>query len=109
MKGRMNRQIIYSVELVDWEHIVKKISSAHRAPSNASRLATRTGSHCPANGFWLPEGQPGRAVFVFEGSIMPRGASGATLWLLDETATGPAAYPLPGPQLSDSRAHSLVG
>ncbi|MHA7291672.1 hypothetical protein ACX80V_18800 [Arthrobacter sp. MDT3-24] len=33
---------------------------------------------------------------------MPRGASGATLWLLDETATGPAAYPLPGPQLLET-------
>jgi hypothetical protein len=101
--------IISSMKLVDWEHIVKKISSAHRVPSSGSRLAARTGSHCPANGFWLPEGQPGQAVFVFEGSIMPRGASGATLWLLDETATGPAAYPLPGPQLAVSRAGALVG
>gem|GEM_PF-2546291 len=47
-------------------------------------------------------------MFVFEGSIMPMGASGATLWLLDETITGPAAYPLPGPQLPVSRARSLV-
>ncbi|MCU1518408.1 MAG: hypothetical protein JWQ75_3129 [Pseudarthrobacter sp.] len=87
---------------------MKKISSAHRSPLGGSRLAARTGSHCPANGFWLPEGQPGQAVFVFEGSIMPMSGSGATLWLLDESITGPAAYPLPGPQPAYSMARSLV-
>lgn len=94
---------------MDWEHVVKKISSAHRSPSGGSRLAARTGSHCPANGFWTPEGQPGKAVFVFEGSIMPIGASGAALWLLDETISGPPAYPLPGPRRSYAMARAMGG
>ncbi|MEJ1195606.1 hypothetical protein [Pseudarthrobacter sp. CCNWLW207] len=88
---------------------MKKISSAHRDPSSGSRLAARTVSHCPANGFWIPEGQPGQAVFVFEGSIMPAGSSGATVWLLDKTISGPPAYPLPGPQRSYAMARSLAG
>ncbi|MEW9871813.1 hypothetical protein [Arthrobacter sp. HS15c] len=88
---------------------MKKISSAHRNKSSDSRLAARTGSHCPANGFWVPEGQPGQTVFVFEGSIMPMSGLGATLWLLDETISGPPAYPLPGPQRSYAMARSLVG
>jgi hypothetical protein len=84
---------------------MKKISSAHRNSfSGSRRLAAKTGSHCPANGFWLAEGQSGQPVFVFEGSIMPAGGSGATVWLLDDATTGPAAYPLPGPQLSPSMA-----
>ncbi|HEY8700032.1 MAG TPA: hypothetical protein VIM08_03545 [Arthrobacter sp.] len=88
---------------------MKKISSAHRTPSSGGRLAARTGSHCPANGFWIPEGQPGQAVFVFEGSIMPASASGATIWLLDETVSGEPAYPLPGPQRSYAMARSMAG
>ena len=87
---------------------MKKISTANRGPSSGSLLAARTGSHCPANGFWIPEGQPGKAVFVFEGSIMPMGGLGATLWLLDETVSGPPAYPLPGPQRAYAKARSLV-
>lgn len=87
---------------------MKKISSVHRNFSSGSRLAARTGSHCPANGFWLPEGQPGQAVFVFEGSIMPMSAAGATLWLLDETISGRPAYPLPGPQPAHAMSRSLV-
>ena len=87
---------------------MKKISSAHRNHSSGSRLAARTGSHCPANGFWVPEGQPGQPVFVFEGSIMPMSGLGATLWLLDETVSGPPAYPLPGPQRAYAKARSLV-
>ena len=87
---------------------MKKISSAHRNPSSGGRLVARTGSHCPANGFWIPEGQ-GQAVFVFEGSIMPTSSSGATIWLLDETISGPPAYPLPGPQRSYAMARSMIG
>jgi hypothetical protein len=72
-------------------------------------LAARTGSHCPANGFWFPEGQDGQAVFVFEGSIMPMSGSGATLWLLDETISGRPAYPLPGAQGAYAVSRSLIG
>lgn len=78
---------------------MKKISSARRNPPGGSRLAVRTGSHCPANGFWFPECEPGQAVFVFEGSIMPMGASGPVLWLLDETVPGLPVSPSPGPRL----------
>ena len=88
---------------------MKKISSVHRNPTGGSRLAARTGSHCPANGFWIPEGQSGQPVFVFEGSIMPVSPTGATLWLLDEAITGRPAYPLPGQQVPCAASDSLVG
>lgn len=88
---------------------MKKISSAHRNPASGSRLVARTGSHCPVNGFWRPEGQEGQAVFVFEGSLMPVSVSGASLWLLDETVSGRPAYPLPGAQTTYPNSRSLVG
>lgn len=87
---------------------MKKISSARRNSSHDSRLAARTGYHCPANGFWVPDGQPGQAVFVFEGSLMPMSASGAALWLLDETISGPATYPVPGTRPTHPMPRSLV-
>ena len=75
---------------------MKKISTAKRyAIRRTHSLVASTGSHCPANGIWLPEGMPGQGVFVFEGSIMPVSPTGATVWLLADTASGPD-YPLPG-------------
>ncbi|BCW86184.1 hypothetical protein DM794_01000 [Paenarthrobacter ureafaciens] len=60
--------------------------------SGAPLLAARTGSHCPANGFWLPEGSSGQPIFVFEGSVMPASETGAAVWHLQTSAeTGRAA------------------
>lgn len=83
--------------IIDWEHVMKKIMNSYRrTPDTASSLSVKTGSHCPANGFWRPEDRSAEPVFVFEGSIMPAGQAGATVWRLEEGAFGPAAYPLPG-------------
>lgn len=77
---------------------MKKISSANRTPQRAGTRtrAASTGAHCPENGPWLPEGGTGQPVFVFQGSLMPMGESGPTVWVLQE---GPSehAYPLAGP------------
>lgn len=54
----------------------------------------KTGFHCPANGFWRPEDRS-NPVFVFEGSIMPAGSAGSTVWYLEDAAFGPPEYPLP--------------
>lgn len=81
---------------------MKKIRSAYRkSPDASARTVTATtGSHCPANGFWLPEGGKGQPVFVFEGSIMPAGESEATVWLLQDASSASPAYPSANPQIS---------
>lgn len=49
------------------------------------RLAARTGSHCPINGFWRAEADTADPLFVFEGSIMPTRAGRGTTWYLVDT------------------------
>lgn len=56
-------------------------------------LAARTGFHCPANGFWRPEDRSTDAVFIFEGSIMPAGSAGSTVWYLEGTASAQPRHP----------------
>ena len=83
---------------------MKKIRGTHTKSRDVMpRLMSRTGSHCPANGFWVPEGDTGQPVFMFQGSIMPTGSSGAIVWALqDARVVGPPAYPLPGSRISGS-------
>jgi hypothetical protein len=76
---------------------MKKIRRAiQKSPDATQRsLAARTGAHCPKNGFWLPEGGTGQPVFLFQGSIMPMGEAGPSVWVLQEGHVEPA-YPLAG-------------
>ena len=74
---------------------MKKISSTRRTSDARLGLMAKTGSHCPANGFWRPEDRSADPVFVFEGSIMPVGGGGSTVWYLEESVVGPLTYPVP--------------
>lgn len=49
--------------------------------------STRTGFHCPRNGFWRPEGGNAEPLFVFEGSLMPTHGGSSTVWLLVDTSS----------------------
>ncbi|QCO96626.1 hypothetical protein FCN77_01470 [Arthrobacter sp. 24S4-2] len=69
---------------------MKKTGTAARMGSGqGTRLAARTGSHCPVNGFWRaqpgPAGGVGEPLFVFEGSIMPTSSGRGTTWYLVDT------------------------
>jgi hypothetical protein len=65
---------------------VKKTGTTAALTSRAgSRLAARTGSHCPINGFWRAEADTADPLFVFEGSIMPTRAGRGTTWYLVDT------------------------
>ncbi|MFP3581278.1 hypothetical protein SB659_17045 [Arthrobacter sp. SIMBA_036] len=78
---------------------MKKITSTQyrKATEGRIQLKASTGSHCPANGFWRPEDGPATEhVFVFEGSMMPPGRRGSTMWYLDDAQAGPTAHLLPG-------------
>jgi hypothetical protein len=76
---------------------VKKINAQYRKVSERKlQLKAGTGSHCPTNGFWRAEDSPAEPVFVFEGSMMPPGRRGTTMWYLDDNQSGPPAYLLPG-------------
>jgi hypothetical protein len=74
---------------------VKKINTLGRKSGKSPGLMAKTGFHCPANGFWRPEDRSVEPVFVFEGSIMPAGGRGSTVWYLDDASFGPPEYPLP--------------
>jgi len=78
---------------------MKKITSVQYRKSAERRIQLKagTGSHCPTNGFWRPEDAPAtEPVFVFEGSMMPPGKRGSTMWYLDDAQVGPPAHLLPG-------------
>ena len=78
---------------------MKKITSLQYRKSSDRRIQLKasTGSHCPTNGFWRAEdGAASDPVFVFEGSMMPPGKRGSTMWYLDDCQVGPPAYLLPG-------------
>ena len=78
---------------------MKKITSLQYRKSSERRIQLKasTGSHCPTNGFWrAEEGAVSDPVFVFEGSMMPPGKRGSTMWYLDDAQVGPPAYLLPG-------------
>lgn len=78
---------------------MKKITSLQHRKSAERRihLKASTGSHCPTNGFWRSaDGTASEPVFVFEGSMMPPGRRGSTMWYLDDAQVGPPAYLLPG-------------
>ena len=74
---------------------MKKISSTRRTSDARLGLMAKTGSHCPANGFWRPEDRSGNPIFVFEGSIMPVSSSGSTVWYLEDAVFGAPAYLVP--------------
>ena len=74
---------------------MKKISTTRRTSGASLGLMAKTGSHCPANGFWRPEDRSGNPVFVFEGSIMPVSSSGSTVWFLEDAVVGAPAYLVP--------------
>ena len=78
---------------------MKKITSLQyrKAAERRIQLKASTGSHCPTNGFWRPEDGPAtEPVFVFEGSVMPPGRRGSTMWYLEDPQVGPPAHLLPG-------------
>lgn len=67
---------------------MKKISqSSWNLIFSDGSTATRTGFHCPRNGFWRPEGGNAEPLFVFEGSLMPTHGGSSTVWLLVETSS----------------------
>ena len=74
---------------------MKKINTLGRNSGKSPGSMAKTGFHCPANGFWRPEDRSVEPVFVFEGSIMPAGGRGSTVWYLEDAAFGPPEYPLP--------------
>lgn len=78
---------------------MKKITTLQyrKASDRRIQLKASTGSHCPANGFWRSEDGPSaEPVFVFEGSMMPPGKRGSTMWYLDDSQVGPPTHLLPG-------------
>ena len=78
---------------------MKKITSLQHRKTAERRIQLKasTGSHCPTNGFWRPEDGPAtEPVFVFEGSMMPSGRRGTTIWYLEYAQVGPPSYLLPG-------------
>lgn len=74
---------------------MKKINTLRSNSGKSPGLTAKTGFHCPANGFWRPEDRSVEPVFVFEGSIMPAGGRGSTVWYLEDAVSGPPEYPLP--------------
>jgi hypothetical protein len=80
---------------INWEHVVKKINTLRNTSGKGLGLMAKTGFHCPANGFWRPEDRSTDPVFVFEGSIMPAGKGGSTVWLLEDAVVGPPTHMLP--------------
>jgi len=85
--------------MIPLEPSMKKITSLQYRKSSERRIQLKasTGSHCPTNGFWRAEdGAASDPVFVFEGSMMPPGKRGSTMWYLDDCQVGPPAYLLPG-------------
>ena len=74
---------------------MKKINTLGRKSGKSLGLMAKTGFHCPANGFWRPEDRSVEPVFVFEGSIMPAGGRGSTVWYLEDASCGSPEYPLP--------------
>lgn len=74
---------------------MKKINTLRNISGRGLGLMAKTGFHCPANGFWRPEDRSMDPVFVFEGSIMPAGKGGSTVWLLEDAVVGPPTHLLP--------------
>lgn len=70
---------------------MKRRSPQHRATHRPTAAATRTGEHCPATGWWTPQGstQPGR--YLSEGSVMPALNGEPTAWLRAATDEMPDA------------------
>lgn len=67
----------------------------HRVRTDATMTAV-TGTHCPVNGFWTPQGQRGSEIFIFEGTVMPTHDSVATTWTLALRPSRPGAAPSDG-------------
>jgi hypothetical protein len=60
---------------------MKRRSPQPRSIHRPAAAATRTGEHCPATGWWIPQGstEPGR--YLSEGSVMPALNGEPTAWL----------------------------
>lgn len=57
----------------------------------------RTGEHCPMTGWWSPNAEGQRTMFLSEGTLMPPAKSEPTTWrMLQQPALGtlPAYHPL---------------
>ncbi|MFF2300485.1 hypothetical protein [Arthrobacter sp. NPDC058127] len=48
----------------------------------SSATTTRTGEHCPTNGWWAPTTDAKNPRFVSEGSMMPSEGGGSVTWVL---------------------------
>lgn len=61
----------------------KRIQLQHTAGAEGGRSASsRTGDHCPANGWWAPVNDETEAHFITEGSVMPSVGGNPTRWKL---------------------------
>lgn len=49
----------------------KRIQRKSAVAGDRSAHSTRTGDHCPANGWWAPLNDDRNGHFITEGSIMP--------------------------------------
>ena len=74
---------------------MKKINTLRRIADGKLGLMTKTGFHCPANGFWRPADRSKDPVFVFEGSIMPATGGGSAVWYMEDAVVGPPTHSLP--------------
>lgn len=70
---------------------------AHSAMSGPTNAHSRTGEHCPANGWWAPLNRRSAARFLTEGSVMPADGGAAVVWTLaqrpDPSTTPKYDYP----------------
>ncbi|MHC6594016.1 hypothetical protein [Arthrobacter sp. C152] len=57
-------------------------TSTLRCRSSRPMLAG-TGTHCPASGWWSPDGDPRNGQQFFEGSLMPTFKGKPVVWALD--------------------------
>jgi hypothetical protein len=61
----------------------KRIQLQHTTGAEGGRSASsRTGDHCPANGWWAPLNDETDAHFITEGSVMPSVGGNPAIWRL---------------------------
>ncbi|MBT2523571.1 hypothetical protein [Arthrobacter sp. ISL-28] len=60
---------------------MKRRSPLPRSIHRNAAAATSTGEHCPATGWWIPQGSPEPWRYLSEGSLMPALNGQPTVWL----------------------------
>lgn len=61
----------------------KRIQSQHIAGvDGGGSPGSRTGEHCPVDGWWAPLNDETAAHFIVEGSVMPSVGGNPTIWKL---------------------------